>query len=414
LKIVHFTATLVILLNVRLLAQDNDSTIVKSFDQDATIEANEGLKHEIDLFDVAKMIIKKDFLRKDTSDIKPGKVYASAVPGFGYTLITGYAFTIGANAAFYLSKEKNANLSSIASYPTYTQYKQTIIPFFGNIWTKRNKYNIQFDWSYKKFPQNTYGLGGYTQLSDAYKIDYTHVRLFQTILKSVAPDFYLGVGYNLDYFWNVSEINPPTDKETDFQKYGITKSVTTSGLAFNILYDLRRNSINPRKGSYANITYRPNFIFLGSSVAYQTLQFDYRKYFHLNSKTKNTLALWSYTYLTLAGLPPFLSLPFTGVDTYGNSGRGFIIGRFRGKNMLYAEAEYRFALTHNGLLGAVVFANVESVSEINSNSFETVLPAAGGGLRIKLNKHSKTNIAIDYGFGKGGSQGIFVNLGEVF
>ena len=36
------------------------------------------------------------------------------------------------------------------------------------------------------------------------------------------------------------------------------------------------------------------------------------------------------------------------------------------------------------------------------------------GIRIKLNKYSRTNIAIDYGFGLGGSQGLFVNLGEVF
>jgi hypothetical protein len=38
----------------------------------------------------------------------------------------------------------------------------------------------------------------------------------------------------------------------------------------------------------------------------------------------------------------------------------------------------------------------------------------GAGIRIKLNKHSNTNVAIDYAFGQGGSQGIFMNLGEVF
>ncbi len=411
-KLLHFLFFFICCLS--LTAQDTDSVLVKRIDADENIEATEGLKHEIDLFDVVKMVIKKDFFRKDTTSIKPGKVYASAVPGFGYTLLTGYAFTVGANAAFYLSKEKTANLSSIVSFPTYTQYKQIIFPFFGNIWTKGNKFNIQFDWSYKKYPQNTYGLGGYTKISDAYKIDYSQLRMFQTILKSVAPDFYLGLGYNFDYFWNISELNPPSDKETDFQKYGLTKSFATSGLAINILYDLRRNSLNPLKGSYVNIIYRPNFTFLGSTVNFQTLQLDYRRYLHVNRQTKNTLALWSYTYLTLSGKPPYLSLPFTGVDTYGNSGRGYVIGRFRGSNMLYAEAEYRFAITRNGLLGAVVFANVESVSEINTNNFETILPAAGGGLRIKLNKHSKTNIALDYGFGKGGSQGIFVNLGEVF
>ncbi len=397
-----------------LSAQNKDSIFIKSIDDSEEIEASEGLKHEVDLFDVAKMIIKRDFLRKDTASIKPGKIYASAVPGFGYTLITGYAFTIGANAAFYLSKKKNANISSIVSFPTYTQYKQIIIPVLGNIWTKGNKFNIQFDWDYKKFPQNTYGLGGRSTLDDAYKIDFSSIRLFQTVFKSIAPDYYVGVGYNFDYFWNIREINPPTDKQTDFQKYGLPSAVTTSGLAFNLLHDLRRNSINPRKGSFANLTYRPNFTFLGSSMSYQTLQLDYRKYLHLNSKTKNTLAIWSYAFLTLTGNPPYLVLPHTGSDTYGNSGRGFIIGRFRGRNLLYAEAEYRFSLTRNGILGMVVFANAQSISENEGNRFEVIQPAGGTGIRIKLNKYSKTNISIDYGFGAGGSQGIFVNLGEVF
>jgi hypothetical protein len=42
------------------------------------------------------------------------------------------------------------------------------------------------------------------------------------------------------------------------------------------------------------------------------------------------------------------------------------------------------------------------------------LPGYGAGIRIKLSKHSNTNVAIDYGIGQGGSRGIFMNLGEVF
>jgi hypothetical protein len=65
-------------------------------------------------------------------------------------------------------------------------------------------------------------------------------------------------------------------------------------------------------------------------------------------------------------------------------------------------------------LGAVVFSNVQSVSEWPSNQFKALLPGVGAGIRIKLNKYSNTNLALDYGFGAGGSNGIFVNLGEVF
>ena len=82
--------------------------------------------------------------------------------------------------------------------------------------------------------------------------------------------------------------------------------------------------------------------------------------------------------------------------------------------MVYAESEYRFGITENGFIGGVVFANVQSVSERQDKPLQSILPGYGAGIRIKLNKHSNTNIAIDYGIGSGGSKGIFMNLGEVF
>lgn len=82
--------------------------------------------------------------------------------------------------------------------------------------------------------------------------------------------------------------------------------------------------------------------------------------------------------------------------------------------MAYLEAEYRFRILKNGLLGGVVFGNVQSFTRQVGNNDRMVIPGYGSGLRIKLNKFATTNLAIDYAFGIGGSQGFFVNLGEVF
>jgi len=82
------------------------------------------------------------------------------------------------------------------------------------------------------------------------------------------------------------------------------------------------------------------------------------------------------------------------------------------KNELYLEGEYRFGILRNGLLGGVVFANGETFSGLNSG-FQRVAPALGTGLRIKINKHSDTNVCLDHAYGIG-SHGLFVNLGEMF
>ena len=82
--------------------------------------------------------------------------------------------------------------------------------------------------------------------------------------------------------------------------------------------------------------------------------------------------------------------------------------------MLDLEGEYRFRILNNGLLGGVIFANLRSYAEWPSNAFQTMNAGYGAGLRIKFNKFSKTNVCLDYAFGQHGSNGLFVNLGEVF
>jgi len=388
--------------------------------QDSTTSSEKKLhlfsgKEQIDLIDVGRYFVNHNTgPRKDTSHIKTGKLHASLLPALQYTLQTGFEYSIVGNTEFYTSNEANANSSSIALSVNYTQKKQFFLPIEGNIWTKGNKYNILTDWQFAKFPQDTYGLGGFTTVQDADLIDYSYVRLYQTIYKAIAQDFYVGLGYDLDYYWNVHEINPPSGVVTAFQKYGITPTAISSGLIVSTLYDTRRNSINPQVGYYGNISYRPNFTFLGSNANWQSLLLDLRKYNNFPEGSKNVLAFWSYDWFNVSGKPPYLNLISTGSDTYQNMGRGYVQGRYRGNDLLYLESEYRFGITPNGLLGAVVFANAQSYAEPDNKRFETILPGYGAGLRFKLNKFSKTNIALDYGFGIHGSQGIFANLGEVF
>jgi hypothetical protein len=101
-------------------------------------------------------------------------------------------------------------------------------------------------------------------------------------------------------------------------------------------------------------------------------------------------------------------------DENTNAGRGYIQGRFRGTQMIYGETEYRYGITRNGLLGGVLFLNMQSFSAGPGTRLESIQPGFGPGLRIKVNKVSRTNICIDYGFGNQGSRGFFINIGELF
>jgi len=366
---------------------------------------------EKDIMDILGQL-KRESKRESSKKIvrTPRKVLYSMVPAVGYTLSTGFVGLLSANAAFYLSDSASTNISSVSTSFNYSQYNQITIPVQTNIWTKDNGYNIIVDWRYFKYPQNTYGLGGHSVVTNADQIDYSHVRLHQTVLKKITGAFFLGFGYHLDYRWKIKQ----EGTNEDVTLYGLPPKSVSSGMVANVLYDSRKNSINPQGGLYANARYRTNLRVLGSDTHWESLVLEFRKYINFPRGSRNTLAFWDFNWLTLKGKPPYLDLPSTSWDPSNNTGRGYIQGRFRSPDMLYVESEYRFALTQNGLLGGVVFGNAQSFSNWPTKKFDKIAPGAGLGIRIKINKTSRTNIAVDYGFGANGSRGLFVNLGEVF
>ena len=383
------------------------------FDTTGKIHNAEYWSHQRDLIDLGLLIIKKDpdkrLIRKSDT-----RFAISAAPSPVFSLETGFGIDITGNAGFYLDRDSGTNMSSVLASVTGTNNKQLICPIQSSIWTKGNKYNFVGDWRFYIFPEQTYGLGGHTTLSDGYDLDYNYIRFYQFALRKVAKDFYIGPGVTVDYHFNIQQLGLKAAQVTDYDTYGFSPTSLSSGVALDVLYDTRKNSINPEGGSvYANLVVRQNSTYLGSDGNWSSLILDVRKYFSVGHK-ENVLAFWSYDWLTLAGNPPYLDLPSTAWDTYDNTGRGYIQSRFRSKNMLDLEGEFRYGILNNGLIGGVIFANAESFSDMGTNRFEVIAPGAGLGIRIKFNKFSKTNICFDYAWGMGGSNGLFLNLGEVF
>lgn len=381
-------------------------------------------KKERDIRDVFRHSKKAHQQSVDSeTESKAGKYLFSIVPAAGYTLQTGFAAILSANLAFYNSTASDQKLSNIATSITYSQYEQTIIPFTVNIWTKNNKFNIISDNRYIQYPSDIYGLGGVrlsVPLADsiankAYTVNFSGLKLHETFMARVAKNTYLGAGIFYDQFWDINALDSLHRNMARLLSRNLGTSELAVGMAFRFLYDSRLNQINSENGWYANLLFRPNFKFMGSDENWNGLQTDVRWYTHFPKDSKNVLAFWNFNWLTLGGQqPPFLLLPSTGWDDQYNTGRGYIQGRFRGKDMVYYENEYRFRITNDGLLGGVLFGNVEYFSPSYVNQKDILSVGYGLGLRIKINKYSGTNLCVDYGFGENGSRGFFVNLGEVF
>jgi hypothetical protein len=366
----------------------------------------------VDFIDGVYRILKINKTREQGVELN--KAHLTFIPGIEYSIGTGMAASV--NASIVLPKiEGTANKSTIFTELKFTQNHQVVTQFATNLWSKNGDYNFTSNWSYLKYPQKDFGLGSNSSLSLFDELDYSYLKLYQSVLKRIAPNLYFGPGINIDYHWNIQDsttINKPLNGVT---QYGATKTSNSTGILLNLLYDTRINNVNPvANSSFFNFIYRDNLSGLGSDHNWQSVIMDFRKYYAFPSGSKNILAFWTYDQITISGHPPYLDMPNTASDTYSNFGRGYVQSRFRGDKFLYAESEYRFGITENGFLGGVVFANVQSLSSQPGQSIQGVLPGYGAGLRVKFNMHSNTSVALDYGFGQGGSKGLFMNLGEVF
>jgi outer membrane protein assembly factor BamA len=377
-----------------------------------TVPNDSAIIQQKDVVDIFQELLSRE-LRKDSALMKDNGPFFSLIPVVGYSLHTGLTGVIATSTTFYSDNErkKNSRILINGNYSVYNQYWFTVI---SNIFFEKLKLHLTGDTRYYKFPTITYGLGPKSTFSNPLHIDYSYLRFYQVAFREIAPNLFVGMGYNLDLHWNIEADSVPGTDLDQFVRYQKGNQSISSGISLNIQYDNRKNAVNPQNGIYANIQVRPKLTFLGSNKNWQSLLIDIRHYVKLPVSSHNILAFWSYNVITLSGTPPYLDLPSIGWDNYSTTGRGYAPGRYTGRNLIYFESEYRFSITGNGLLGGVIFGNAQSIPNSISDNIRPIIPGAGFGLRIKINKYSGTNLAIDYGFGIRGSHGFFFNMGEVF
>jgi hypothetical protein len=142
----------------------------------------------------------------------------------------------------------------------------------------------------------------------------------------------------------------------------------------------------------------------GRGTNFSYYEVEWRSFHGLSkSNPRHLVAFWLLGNFSASGDLPYLILPATSYDQRSRSGRGYTQGRFRGANMVYGEAEYRFPISKcGGVLGGVLFVNATSADakEKSLALFESVKPGYGMGLRIMADKSSRTNLAVDIGFGQ--------------
>ena len=349
-----------------------------------------------------KHILKSIFIKNDTAKKKePSKVAFSLMPAPDMKSSEGGLVVSFVTTFFLDENHETTKMSEIYFTPTTSFSGQYSFPIQSYIYTKDNKYNFIGDYRYMIYPQFTYGLGGNSSKDPQSEVHYQQIRFYQFATRKIKGNFGLGLGFQLDNYQNISE-DLEMEGPTDFNKYqeGDYSDELSSGIAFQALYDSRKNILNPKQGYYFEADYRINSKAFGSDTEWKSIYIDARKYHSFSNTRHKVLATRAFYWAVFDGKPHYLDLPSIGWDRYGKTGRGFTRNRFRSNSLLYFESEYRTDITKNGFLGAVFYANYSSVSNLDTYHFANWTPAIGTGLRIKWNKVNDCNLVLDYGISK--------------
>lgn len=376
-----------------------------------------------DVFDIVRDLRHKPPAEEPGTD-EYKKLMVAVAPVVGYNPATGFSIGGAGNIAFFSGPPGTTRISSVVTSLTLTTKDQMNLNAKFNVLTPGNQWNLLSDDRLYLTNQDTYGLGTSTAPDAAVNVRFDYLRLHETSYRQVARNLFAGASLLYGSYRHI-EPRPESAEDTAEGLYAPYSeghgfdigSQTSAGGGLNVLFDNRDSSINPSRGVLAAFDYEAYFKgFLKGTSDWQLVHYELRTYLRLTPDARRRLAFWAFGDLVTGGVPPYFDLPATGGDTYGRSGRGYTQGRFRGHQMMYGEAEYRWTLTSNGLLGIVAFLNAETLSNEQSGErlFDSVAVAGGAGLRLMLSKRSKTNLCLDYGVGEQGSKGVYFGVQEAF
>jgi hypothetical protein len=129
---------------------------------------------------------------------------------------------------------------------------------------------------------------------------------------------------------------------------------------------------------------------------------------------KNGVLAWQAIGQFYSGNVPFNHLSLLGGDSMM---RGYYLGRFRDRNQLATQLEFRMLplpLGFSKRIGAAVFAGSGTVfPELSPESITKMVWSAGGGLRFLLFPKKDIYTRFDVAFTREGS-GFYLFIGEAF
>lgn len=328
------------------------------------------------------------------------------LPLIFYTPETSWAFGAGGTYSFRFKNElETSRPSQFVTGISYTLEKQFLSYLSFQLFKNDEQYKIYGEVGYYRYFFYFYGIGNdedyrYNDTTlayqEAYNVNFPRVKL--NALREVSPNLYLGIQSWFDkqdiFKTDTSAFGRLQDKTITGSEGGI---IAQLGVVAN--YDNRNNVFYPTEGNLVEVLATFNSKALGSAFNFQRYSIDAAKYFTF--KNKHTIAVNIVGDFVL-GNPPFFQMAELGGT---KRMRGYYQGRYRDRNAIILQAEYRVPILENVITSGffkdrfkvVVFGSYGGIApQISDFDVQNFKYAYGAGLRFRLTD-AGINLRLDYG-----------------
>jgi outer membrane protein assembly factor BamA len=344
--------------------------------------------------------------RKKNIDSAQSRSGVIVLPLVSRSIETGWA--LGVAGSLTLKHQNDDSLtrtSNVQSILLYSLKNQLVAAINGTIYFPKERYILSSQLSLSSFPDKFWGIGKIAPESQEESYTFKQFYLYAHLQRKIFPNFYVGGIYE---FQNVFKVDFEKDGLLDKQNVAGRNPYKISGLGASATWDTRNHAFTPTKGTLVQVYFNHFGRYLGSEYTYTNYVLDTRKFFRIYQK--QVLALQAYGFFNAGKAVPLRSLASLGG---ANSMRGFYDGRYRDKNQIVLQAEYRMPIW--GRFGMVAFGNTGDVgNSFGDFSLRSLKYSGGLGARFTLSKKENLNLRVDYGIGQGGANGFYIQLGEAF
>lgn len=339
-------------------------------------------------------------IKKDSAD---GNLKIAAFPVAFYTPETAFGFGgLGIATFWFKDESRKTRPSSVQLGMSYTTKSQILVHAPFEFYRDGERWRLEGEVGFYKYFYNFYGLGidSAEENEETYEVTFPRARL--SLLREVHPDFYVGLGYQLDSFNN---LNMKEGGALEASKVAGKTDGTISNVGIQAFYDTRDNVFFPTKGFYVQGNFFTSSQLLGATFNYSKFELDNRYYQKLGPQQ----VLAANLFLGHSSEDtPFYDLYYLG----SKRSRGINNRRFQDNAELSFAMEYRFPIA--GRFGAAAFGSTGTVASDLAKTFSSSFKAAGGvGIRYIINKRDGVRIRADYGMSREGGN-FYFTIKEAF